>query len=327
MQHITRTQLALMLHLVPHLGPKGIARMLSEVSGGLPESHIALGDLPFMQVAPDTLQKLYKIHPDAAQCLVLKKDEILATSATIADSVQKLGLRVITLGDADYPSAIREYGVDQPPILYAHGNLGLLRERKFAVVSSSTISGHSIEVTREFAGTLSDEGLVLVTSHNTHPYQVAGLAARSRNASVILVLDRGILSAFPNGLGFEPSVQARIWNLRFDPKRDLVLSQFRLYDTWIGANGRERDRMVFSLSDVVVAVEVRANGVMEKECIRAYDKGREVYVYAPDGNTVGGNQSLLSKGCSAIPAPSARSLLTTLDLLREPVENIFEVMD
>jgi hypothetical protein len=52
---------------------------------------------------------------------------------------------------------------------------------------------------------------------------------------------------------------------------------------------------------------------MESECLRAHRKGREVYVYtAADGLLPGGNQSLLEKGCSPIPAPGARSLLVTL---------------
>ncbi|HEY3298598.1 MAG TPA: DNA-processing protein DprA [Armatimonadota bacterium] len=321
MELISKTQFALMLHSIPHLGPKGIARLLKELPHG---DEIDLCDVPAWRVPADTLKHDYKLHPEAARCLADLKDEILRSSKEIAESSERLGIRVITIRDPDYPVLLKEYKSEPPPILYAHGNLTLLRDRKFAAVSSSNISAASTEVLREFSSTLADEGLVLVTSHNTHTYQVAGLAARSRNAPVILVLDRGILSAFPHGLGFEPSVHARIWNLRFDPSRDLVVSAFRLYDRWIGANGRERDRMVFGLSDVVVAVEVRAGGVMEKECLTAKDKGREVYVYAPEDNSAAqGNLNLLEKGCPPIPSPSANSLLATLDLLQEPVEGLF----
>ncbi len=231
----------------------------------------------------------------------------------------------MTDADPDYPSQLREYDSTPPPIIYAYGNMGLLRERKFAVVSSSKISARGIEVTRELAGMLCDEGLTAVTSHNTRPYQIVGLAAKSRNAPLALVLDRGILSAFPQGLGWEPVAQARIWDMRFDPERDLVISRFRLYDPWIGANGRERDRMVFGLADIVVAVEVRPGGVMESECLRAHKRGREVYVYKPEeGALPGGNQSLLDKGCSPIPSPWARSLLTTLDLPADAADDELE---
>jgi predicted Rossmann fold nucleotide-binding protein DprA/Smf involved in DNA uptake len=276
-------------------------------------------------MSPDVLQSEYKLHPEAAHCIALRKDELLPSSATIASAAESLGIRVLAEQDPDYPSMIQDYEKDPPPIVYAHGNLGLLRDRKYAVINSASIGGRSIEVTREIAGTLADEGLAAVTSHNTQGYQIVGLAAKSRNAPIVLVLDRGILSAFPQGLGWEPVAQARIWNLRFDSERDLVISPFRLYDRWIGANGRERDRMVFALADVVIAVEVRPGGVMESECLRAVKLGREVYVHKPsDGPLPGGNESLLGKGCAPIPQGWERSMLTTLDLPSEEAEYEFE---
>jgi predicted Rossmann fold nucleotide-binding protein DprA/Smf involved in DNA uptake len=111
--------------------------------------------------------------------------------------------------------------------------------------------------------------------------------------------------------------QSRIWEIRFDPERDLVVSQFRLYDPWIGANGRERDRMVFALSNVVVAVEIRAGGVMQNECVQALRKGREVCVYMPSDSTVDGNNALLHAGCTPVTPESANSFLATLDVARE----------
>ena len=320
MPAITRQQYALLLHSVPHLGPKGIAHLISELPPGLPDSLVDIEGLKAWKLAPDSLQKDYKLHQEAARCLALQKDELLASSAEIAESVRKLGIKVIAITDPDYPAPLKEYDSSPPPIVYAYGNMGLLRERRFAVVSSTTIGGRGIEVTRELAGMLSDEGLVAVTSHNTHPYQIVGLAARSRNAPLVMILDRGILSAFPQGLGWEPVAQARIWNMRFDPERDLVLSAFRLYDPWIGANGRERDRMVFGLADIVVAVDVRPGGVMESECLRAHKKGREVYVYQQEGNLPAGNKNLVEKGCHPLKPEWAKSLLTTLDLPSEEVE-------
>lgn len=315
MRQITRTQFALLLHSVPRLGPKGTARILAELRSGLPDERIGLTQIRAWRLSADTLHKEYGIHRDAAECIAHQKEELLSASADLASAVDSLGIRVFTELDADYPSLLRDYANCQPPILYAYGNLSLLRERKFAVVNSGTIGRRTMEITRQLAGTLSDEGLAAVTSHNTRGYQVVALAAKSRNAAVLLVLDRGILSAFPHGLGWEPMAQARIWDLRFDPGRDLVVSRFRLYDPWIGANGRERDRMVFALADVVVAVDIRPGGVMENECLRAHKIGREVFVYtADDGPLPGGNCALLECGCPPVPSAWAQSLLTTLDL-------------
>lgn len=322
MTAIPRTQFTLLLHSVPHLGPKGIARILRETPPG---DQVRLADIRAWNMSADVLQSEYKLHPEAAHCIALRKDELIPSSAKIASAAESLAIRVLTEQDSDYPSMLRDYDRDPPPIVYAHGNLGLLRDRKYAVINSASIGGKSIEVTREIAGTLADEGLAAVTSHNTQGYQIVGLAAKSRNAPIVLVLDRGILSAFPQGLAWEPVAQARIWNLRFDSERDLVISPFRLYDRWIGANGRERDRMVFALADVVIAVEVRPGGVMESECLRALKLGREVYVHKPsDGPLPGGNESLLGKGCAPIPQGWERSMLTTLDLPSEEAEYEFE---
>lgn len=322
MTAISRAQFALLLHSVPHLGPKGIARILSEAPPG---AQVSPADVRAWSISADALQSEYKLHPEAAHCIALRKDELLSSSATIALAAESLSIRVLTEQDPDYPSMLRDYSKDPPPIVYAHGNLGLMRDRKYAVVNSARIGGRSIEATREIAGTLADQGLAAVTSHNTQGYQIVGLAAKSRNAPIVLVLDRGVLSAFPQGLGWEPVAQARIWNLRFDPERDLVISPFRLYDRWIGANGRERDRMVFALADVVIAVEVRPGGVMESECLHALKLGREVYVCRPsDGPLPGGNESLLGKGCHPIPAGWERSVLSTLDLPREENDCLYE---
>lgn len=320
MDSISRAQFALMLHAVPHLGPKGIARLMSEIPDGLPDHAVNLKEVRAWFVSADTLQREYKLHADAAQCLAERKERLLSASSEIAASVEKLGIRVMTAGDPDYPSTLKDQ-TSPSPILYSYGNMSLLRERKFAIVSSNDLSSRGTDVTRELAGMIADEGLVAVTSHNTHAYQVVGLAVKSRHAPVIMVLDRGILSAFPQGLKWEPVAQARIWNARFDPEQDLVLSPFRLYDRWIGANGRERDRLVFSLADVVIGVEVRPGGVMESECLRAHRKGREVYVHQPeDTDLPAGNRSLLGKGCSPLPASWARSLVTTLDLPSEEID-------
>lgn len=311
---IMRTQFAVMLHLIPYLGPAGITRLISDIPRGNPDDWIDLSLFQAWNMSADTLQRVYKLHPRAAECLSTKKEKLLSSSAEIASTVDSLGIRIITTIDPDYPSLICEYYDMPPPILYAYGNLALLREKKFAIVSSSSMSSHSAEISRELAGTLSDQGLVAVTSHNTEAYQVVGLAAKSRNSPLILVLDRGILSAFPQGLDWEPVAQARIWNLRFDRSRDLVISSFRLYDHWIGANGHERDKMVFGLADVVIAVDIRPDGVMQRECLRARTKGREVYVYKPfDGKLQDGNAKLLEKGCDPIPSEWAQSLLRTLD--------------
>lgn len=313
MRSISTSRYALMLHMIPHLGPKGIARLLNDVMD-YNDGNIYLKDLPIWNMSFDSIRKEYGLHAQSAHCLVNDKGKLIDESEKLHRVIDELGISIISMLDADYPPALKEYLSCPPPIIYAYGNLSLFGERKYAIANSSNMSTSAIERTREISSILAELGLAIVTSHNTLSYQISGLAAKARNASTVMVLDRGILNVFPKGMAWEPMAQARIWNPHFDNKKDLVISQFRLYDHWIGSNSRERDKTVFALADILVGIDIRPGGFMESECLRAGKKGREVYIYRPDENIPAGNEFLINKGLKSISASWASSFLKTVEL-------------
>lgn len=313
---IKKSQYALMLHMIPHLGPKGIYRLLDNIKD-LRNPNINLNDLHAWNLSFDSLKKEYKLHPKAAYCIANNKLKLIEESELAYNAINNLNISIITMLDSDYPSDLKEYYQFPPPILYVYGNLSLLNEKKYAVVNSSDMSPTAVEKTRQISSVLANEKYAVVTSHNTYSYQISGLAAKSLNSPIIMVLDRGILNVFPNGMSWQPIAQARIWNLRFDPSKDLVLSSFRLYDHWIGSNSKERDKLVFALADIVVGVEIRSGGVMESECIYATNKGREVYIYKPKSNIKDGNQNLINYGLNVLPDSYEQPILQTIQLTED----------
>ena len=72
-----------------------------------------------------------------------------------------------------------------------------------------------------------------------------------------------------------------------------MISSFRLDDHGLGANNRRRDSLIASLSDVIIALDVRADGVMFGEAVRARNQGRAVFV--ADGGREG-NRKLIDLG-------------------------------
>ncbi len=95
-----------------------------------------------------------------------------------------------------------------------------------------------------------------------------------------------------------PFAEARIRETVFDTVRDLALSPFRLDDHAIGANLRRRDRMLYALADLIIALDVRAGGGMAAECLRAHEQGRMVWVAAGGRD---GNAALREAGCTGMP--------------------------
>jgi hypothetical protein len=77
-------------------------------------------------------------------------------------------------------------------------------------------------------------------------------------------------------LSREPVATARVWDEAFDPELQLLLSPFGWREHWTARNGKRRDSLIFDLADVVVAIDVRADGHIEGECRRAVERGRTV---------------------------------------------------
>lgn len=296
---ISLTQLALLLGRAPGLGPKGIYNVLTRIDTG-PN---------VLSCSVEQMKSHYKLSAKSAEYISENAETLKAESAELLQRVSALGIHVITVRDNAYPSSLKAYHLHLPPVIYAYGNLHLLQERRFAVINSANISVRGSSATTEIADILIDEGLVMTTGHNNAPYQLALLTAKRKHAPVVLVLDRGIISAFHGQLDWQPVATARIWDPQFDPDHDLVISQFRLGDPWIGENSRLRDRMVFGLSDFLIAGEVRPGGVMEKECRFAMERGRELFVCSYGEDEPGGNANLLESGCQCLNVAECKSQL------------------
>ena len=168
----------------------------------------------------------------------------------------------------------------------------------FSIAVSNGADNATLKRMEAMATILAQRGCVPVTGHDRTPYKRLALAAQRQNRPVIYVLDRGLRDALGPDFDRPPFAEARIRETVFDTNRDLALSPFRLDDHAIGANLRRRDRMLYALADLVIALDVRAGGGMAAECLRAHEQGRMVWVAAGgrDGNTL-----LREAGCTGMP--------------------------
>ncbi|HYD48761.1 MAG TPA: hypothetical protein VEB21_10455, partial [Terriglobales bacterium] len=106
-------------------------------------------------------------------------------------------------------------------------------------------------------------------------------------------LDRGIFATFGahterDPFGFGPGRGP------LDRSRTLVVSPFRLMDHAVAHNGQRRDEIIAALADVIVAVEVRPGGIIERVCLQALDQGQTVLSW------YGENAGLVAAGATPI---------------------------
>ena len=316
---VSPTQFLLLLHSVPQIGEKALARLIRLHSQNRlsPEEFLTLDSQSFIE--------RYELQTVAAEYLADNRSALLLESSELARTLRLSEIQLLSVESASYPKALDRYDDAPPPLIYTRGNQSLLalcspkiveqanageQAQQFIHSEYPTESGNarftytiavsngaSAETLSKLESISTDfvtQGGVPVTGHDRSPYKLLALTAQRQNSPTFYVFDRGLREALGPRFDRAPFTAARIRDAEFAVSRDLALSPFRLDDHSIGANNRRRDRLIFSLSQTIVALDVRAGGTMYSECLRALRQGRSVFVTEGDQD---GNQALIEQGC------------------------------
>src|SRR5689334_20553407 len=247
------TEFLLLLHSVPHIGEKSLARLLRLVA------QQRLAPDTFLAMTATQWQEECELHPEAAAALDLQRAELIARSSELGRSLRTHRIQLLSVESATYPARLVRNEDAPPPLIYALGNPDLLEmsyraERfTFTIAVSNGAGAETLDRLDRLASELSAAGGVPVTGHDRAPYKRLALASQRRNAPTVYVLDRGLREALGPDFDRPAFAAARIRDAAFVTDRDLALSPFRLDDHSIGANNRRRDSLVFALSDVIIA--------------------------------------------------------------------------
>jgi len=293
----------LMLTRVPGLGSKGITAILRDCH------HRRVPIRSVFGMPEEELHSRYKLRPDTARRMASDHESIGDAAKLLEKALDGHQVQVIPITAPNYPRGVIRHFQTPPPILFAYGSLPAVQGPSVAVISSGSPTPWALEVTAATASAAAVAGASIVTGHNRPAYQEAALAGKRLGTPVVVALDRGILCAFRGDLSREMFAAARIYGYEFPGHRDLVLSPFRPEDHWVGHHNRVRDALVVALASVVVAVEVRAGGVMHAQCVRAKQCGKRVLVCDPGipWPEASGNTAMIDAGFEHVPADELTS--------------------
>ncbi len=180
------------------------------------------------------------------------------------DRARRAGARMIAFGSADYPQALATIP-DPPPILWAIGDIALLKRPMVAMVGARNASSLGLRMARKLAGELADAGYVVVS----------GLARGIDTAAHLAALDGGTIAVMAGGvdviyprentvLGDE--IAAR--GLRLSEQPPGMEPQARHFP--------RRNRIISGLAQALVVVEAAAKSGSQITARAALDQGREV---------------------------------------------------
>ncbi len=177
------------------------------------------------------------------------------------------GVELVTYCDERYPALLKQI-YDPPLLLFARGEVGLLKEAGVAVVGTRRSSAYGSAVAERFARELSEAGLVVVSGMARGIDTAAHRAALAVEGKTIAVLGCGVDVVYPME---NKQLAAQI------ARDGLLLSEFPMRTPGYPQNFPVRNRIVSGLSYGVLIVEGAQYSGSAITARLALDQGREVF--------------------------------------------------
>lgn len=207
---------------------------------------------------------------------------------------------IITLDSSDYPELLASIPI--PPILlFAEGNINLLKNRIFAIVGTRNPTPQGIDNAIHFAKEIGNNGYTIVSGLAEGIDTAAHKGALETNYSTIAVLGTGLNQCYPSG---NRMLQDKI------KASGLVISPFLLNDGPLPFHFPNRNRIIVGLSKACLVIESRINGGSMISANFAADIGREVFALP------GSIHNINAQGCHKLIKQGAK--------LVENIQDIFE---
>lgn len=277
----------LTLTQVSGLGNEGLRRLLQAF--GSPEA--------VLQASISSLSQYVK--PAVARAIAEEHDETLirATENWLLDPLN----RILTIADAEYPQSLLNT-IDPPLLLYAKGRIELLNASAFAIVGSRNATAQGKRNAEEFARTLSDSSLCIVSGLAQGIDTAAHLGGLQGTGSSIAVVGTGLDKVYPAS---NRNLAHRLAD------EGLLISEFPLGTPPLASNFPRRNRIIsgLSLGCLVVEASVQSGSLITARM--ALEQGREVFAIP------GSIHSPQSRGCHALIKQGAKLVESASDILEE----------
>jgi len=208
---------------------------------------------------------------------------------------------VITFADSEYPRLLLEIP-DPPPLLYAHGDPGLLKRPALAVVGSRNGTAQGLRNAETFARAFSAGGVTIISGLALGIDAAAHRGGLAGTGSTIAVLGTGIDVVYPRS---NAPLCAEV------ASRGLLLSEYPVGTPAAGHNFPRRNRLISGLARGCLVVEAALGSGSLITARLAIDQGRDVFAIP------GSIHSPLSKGCHSLIKQGAKLVESAEDVLAE----------
>lgn len=275
------------LSLIKGLGSATFCQLLSRF--GHPEAIFSASRGALREVVDDSIANAIQQGIDEAA--------LLPTRAWLSQEHNYL----ITLADEAYPQTLLETS-NPPALLYAKGNVDLLRAPCIAMVGSRHATPQGEKNAEHFAENLCHRGMCVVSGMALGIDGAAHRGAIKANGHTIAVVGTGLDIVYP----------AKHRDLAHQiVQRGLIVSEFPLNTPSMPKNFPRRNRIISGLSLGCLVVEANIDSGSLITAKLAAEQGRDVFAIP------GSIHSPVSKGCHLLIKQGAKLVESIDDILCE----------
>ncbi len=226
----------------------------------------------------------YRLKTEVAQILKTNSNQ----AEELAAELHQQEIHFLVQGTEKYPlHLIQILGETAPPVLFAKGNLDILKNKAVGFSGSRKTSEKGLVIASNAAGILGKSCINIVSGYASGTDLASHIGALNAGGVTTFVLAEGILNF---------RVKREIAEL-LSNENYLAISEFPPRTKWIARNAMQRNHTICGLSDAMLIVESGLDGgtFAAGETTRQLNLPLFVVDYAQPPQSAEGNRYFLSK--------------------------------
>lgn len=202
-------------------------------------------------------------------------------------------IKLITMFDDDYPETLKNI-YDKPVILYAKGNVELLKKPGIAIVGSRSCSEYGKNVALKLAYDLAKHNITIISGLARGIDTYSHIGAVNAMGNTIAVIGNGLDRIYP--------YENRGLYERILQNNGLIITEYIMGTKPDRMNFPARNRIISALSDGVIVVEARKKSGALITADFALEQGKEIYAVPGNINSPNsqGTNELIKQGAYPI---------------------------
>ena len=239
-----------------------------------------------------------------------QKDSVQKFLEKELKSLDKLGARIITVWDEDFPTLLKKI-YDPPLVLYVMGEFVEKDKYSIGVVGTRMPTNYGKIQTEKIVNDLVEQNITIVSGLARGIDSIAHSSALKNNGRTIAIIGSGLDVIYP-------AENKKLFNEI--KEKGVIISEFNLGTIPNAENFPKRNRIISGLTLGTLVIETAITGGAMQTARLALDQNREVF--AIPGNLgikqSEGTNMLIQRGEAEL-IKSAEDILTELELKLKPV--------